>query len=93
MERFYRAMAAGGTVGSALRQAQLDLARDNPYATASQWAGLMVIGDASGRVELKAPSAMALALRSPLLLPAVAITGTLGLVMIGRAYRRRRAGC
>jgi CHAT domain-containing protein len=57
MERFYQALAAGGTAGAALRAAQNALRREPETAHPYHWAGFVVYGAPDARLRLGAPPA------------------------------------
>ncbi len=84
MERFYQALAAGKSVGAALRQARLDAVAEGLPAAA--WAGVTSLGDGERRPVALRPG--------PAAWPwAVAALG-LGVVLLGavRYVRARRTG-
>lgn len=79
VDDFYRALAGGQSVGSALRTAKLEaIHRGVPV---SQWAAFTVIGDANTRVPLSEPHG------SPMIW-VIAAAG--GLVILGGAVLLRR---
>ena len=57
--RFYAGLAGGRRVAAALRDAQLEIAGPNPYATSAHWAGFIVAGDPQADPRLRPGSAPA----------------------------------
>lgn len=82
MRAFYRHLARRETVATALRLAQLELARRHSHAHPFFWAGFTVVGDGSMVVEIEERPARA----KVVLLAASA----LGLVLVTAAVIRRR---
>jgi tetratricopeptide (TPR) repeat protein len=83
MERFYRELASGRTVVSALQAAQLELRGRKPHPFF--WAGFVVIGDGDVAVRLReGPERPAVGM-------AALLAGLTVLLITGWAFRRRRA--
>ncbi|MCA1732557.1 MAG: CHAT domain-containing protein, partial [Acidobacteria bacterium] len=81
----YDGLAAGATVGDAVRRAQLALARDEPYSSARQWAGFSVLGDPSLTLTLP-PRNRGLAFIAPLL---GLLLATIVVALVIRAWQGR----
>lgn len=84
MRSFYRNLARGETVATALRHAQLDARHTAHYAHPFYWSGFTVVGDGS----MTAPVKTRVWLWNPLLL---LIIGLACLVALGFFIQRRRA--
>jgi hypothetical protein len=55
MTAFYRRLAAGSTKAEALREAKLELLRENPNLAPRFWAPFVLIGEPNARVPLREP--------------------------------------
>src|SRR5262249_10882378 len=56
MTAFYRRLAAGSTKAEALREAKLELLRENPDLAPRSWAPFVLIGEPNAKVPLRAPA-------------------------------------
>jgi CHAT domain-containing protein/tetratricopeptide (TPR) repeat protein len=88
MDRFYESAARGATAAEALREAQLTIAGTDPYATAPQWAGFILAGDATVRIAMRRPTPYPSLPAISGIVAAGAVLGTLAL-LIARRHRRR----
>jgi CHAT domain-containing protein len=52
MSRFYRHLAEGSSKAAALRQAKLDLLREEPHLAPRYWASFVLLGDGDGHIVL-----------------------------------------
>lgn len=91
VERLYDALAEGRPAGEAVREAQLSLLGDRPYARAGAWAAFLLTGDPSVRVSLGPPSLGARLARESLRFASIAGGLALGLGIWIRARRRQGA--
>lgn len=86
MHSFYRHLARRETVATALRLAQLELARSREHAHPFFWAGFTVVGDGSMVVEIEDHPART----QPVLFAALVVGCVLLAVVLQRGSRRRR---
>jgi hypothetical protein len=83
MRSFYRHLALGEPVATALRRAQLDISRSRKYAHPFFWAGFTVVGDGSMVIDIEEHGSR--------LRPAfVAALAAVVLVAVAAVIRRRR---
>jgi CHAT domain-containing protein len=84
MKSFYRHLADGKPVATALRMAQVEISRSSRYSHPFYWAGFTVVGDGSMVVDMKENPARRYALLATL----AAVLGVIA-VLITRTRRRR----
>jgi hypothetical protein len=84
VQNMYGAISRGESISAALRTAQLQVAGDNPYRNARDWAGWVATGDASARPDLHPAILQARATEVNVI---VAIAA---LLVVGFLFQRRR---